>query len=332
MNTNEDKVTDKYTIPLVMSQDEQSNKAKGTAVFDSIIGQEEVIKKLKFFVGSNSSKTGMPNLLFSGSAGLGKSFMAEKVASALGRELVEINCATIETAEDFIEGVLIKKVSGFSPKTILLDEAHELSNDITTNLLTLINPNPSNVNRLSYKNWYIEYDFTKLNIILATTDAHKIFRPLLNRCVEVYFRLYSHEELYAILENYLPGISLKCNEEELAYAARGRARDAFLLSQNISRYCEMNKTEVFNNNAWNQIRDIFGIHAFGLKTQEVELLKIIKEDAPISLSNLAVKMGVNTSNIESEIEIRPRELGLIDNGGRGRILTDKGEKYLKGKV
>lgn len=328
MNTDNDRLN-KFTIPLVLDRDQIVDPA-GIKVFDSIIGQEEVIRKLKFFVGSHSAKTPCPTLLFSGSQGLGKSFMAQKVAQALGRELVEINSGTIETADDFIEGILINKVAGYAPKTLLLDEAHTLSPEIMTNLLTLLNPTPTNINRLAYKNWYIEYDFSKLNVVLATTDAHRIFKPLLNRCVEIYFNLYSFKELYAILKSYLPGISLRCNPVALAYACRGRARDAYLLSQNISRYCVMNKTKLFDKEAWNNIKSIFGIHTCGLKSQEVELLRIIAENAPISLTNLAVKMGLNTSNIESEIEIRPRELGFIDNESRGRVLTDQGKTYLKG--
>lgn len=325
MNTNN--ATAKYTIPLVINS-EQSIQPKGITIFDSIIGQPEAIKKLKFFVGSNSINTPIPTMLFTGSQGLGKSFMADKVSCAIGSELITINCGTIETSEDFIEGVLINKVAGYIPKTLLLDEAHELSSEITTSLLTLLNPNDSNVNKLCYKQWIIEFDFSKINVILATTDAHRIFRPLLNRCEEVYFNLYSHEDLYAILKNYLPGITLNCSPDELSYACRGRARDAYSLAQNISRYCTMNKTKTFNDKAWGTVKDIFGVHYLGLKTQEVDLLKIISESEPISLTNLAVKMGLNTSNVESEIEIRPRELGLIENAARGRVLTSIGHNYV----
>ena len=328
MNTINDQLN-KYTLTLVMDHESRLIDPKGIEVFDPIIGQKETIKKLRFFVGSHSTKTPCPTLLFTGSQGLGKTFMAKKVADALGRELIEVNSGAMETIDDFIEGVLINRVSGFTPKTILLDEAHEISPDITTNLLTLLNPTSTNINKLAYKNWNVEYDFSKLNVILATTDAHKIFRPLLNRCVEIYFSLYSHEELYAILTNYLPGISICCNPDEIAYACRGRARDAYLLSQNISRYCVMNKTSIFGNKAWDNVKEIFGLHPCGLKTQEVELLKIVAEEGPISLTNLSVKMGLNTSNVESEIEIRPRELGFIDNAARGRILTEKGREYLR---
>jgi Holliday junction resolvasome RuvABC ATP-dependent DNA helicase subunit len=151
----------------------------------------------------------------------------------------------------------------------------------------------------------------------------------LNRCVEIYFHLYSNEELFLILEHYLPNIAITCNHEDIAYACRGRGRDAFLLAQNIKRYCGMNEVSALDQKGWKEIKNIFGIYPMGLNTQEIELLKIIAKDEPISSNNLAVKMGVNIQNIESEIEVRPRELGLIESGTRGRVLTDTGKVYLK---
>lgn len=317
---------DKFILPLV-SKD--SKLVKNTEVFEKIIGQVEVLKKLSFFVNNYSDQVCFPNLLFTGSQGLGKSFMARKVAQALGRELVEINCSTIKTAEDFVEGVLINRVLGDSSKVVFLDEAHALSQEITDILLTLLEP-IDNKSHLNYKNLVIECDFNKINFIFATTDAHCIFKPLLGRCrEEIYFCLYTNDELYKILCSYLPNITITCNQDELSYAARGRAREVVSLSQNIAMYCASQKITTFDDNGWEYIKDTFGIHAYGLRTKEIELMKILSETFPLSASNLAIRMGVNVFNIEDEIETRPRELGFIDSGTRGRILTEKGIGYLK---
>ena len=119
------------------------------SVFDTMIGQEEARKKLKFYVQSHSPHTPFPTLLFSGSQGLGKTHMAEKVAEALGRDYIEVNCGSVTTARDLIKGVLLNKVAGERPKTILLDEAHRLSSEVTTELLTILNPNKDHTNTIS---------------------------------------------------------------------------------------------------------------------------------------------------------------------------------------
>lgn len=301
---------------------------KDVGVFDTVIGQSEVCKKLSFFTKSHSDTTPLPTLLFTGSQGLGKTYMANKVAMSMGRELVEINCGSMVSAKDFVDKILVGKVMGETPKTILLDEAHKLSNEITTLLLTLLNPNVNNTNLLSYNGNMIEYDFSRINTILATTDAYRVFKPLVNRCVEIYFQLYSNEDLCNILQLYLPNITIDCDREDLSYACRGRARDAYLLSQNIKRYCRMNNITLFSNEHWKKVKEIFGIHDFGLTTQEVRLMQEVSNSSPISSSNLAIKMGVSVANVESELEVRLRELNLLDNTSRGRVLTQKGETYL----
>lgn len=298
------------------------------AIFNGIFGQNEACRKLSFFTDSHSAETPFPTLLFTGSQGLGKSYMASKVATALGRDLVEVNCANIITAKDFVETILFEKIMGNKCKTLLLDEAHQLSDDVTTLLLSFLNPSKEHKNRIAYKNLTLEYDFSKVNVIFATTDAHKMFKPLKNRCVEIYFHLYSNDELFSILQSY-SGIGFLCDKQDISYACRGRARDAFILSQHIQRYCKMNKINTLTNEGWKELKDIFNIYLCGLNSQEIELMKVLNEGIPVSCHNIAVRLGVNESNVEEELEVRPKELGFVSSNSRGRILTESGIQYLK---
>ena len=309
--------------------DGKDNYQTNLDVFSQIIGQEEVKNKLAFFVKSHSEKTPFPTMLFTGSQGLGKSYTALQVSKALNREFVEINCSNYETNKDFVKEILFDKVMGKTPKTLLFDEAHTLSSDITTILLSLLNPNDKYCNYLNYNNLKMKFDLHQVNVILATTDAHKIFKPLLNRCNEIYFNKYTNKELYDMLNFYLKTIKLVCNLEDITYACRGRARNTFILSQNIKRYCVMKNIDCLDDKGWNEIKNIFGIYSYGLNSQEINFLNILKDNSSLSSKSIALKMGVNLSNVESEIEIRPMEIGLIKNTLKGRQLTGKGEEYIK---
>ncbi len=316
---------EEVTLRLITGEDKDK---KDVSCFDSMIGQSEVRNKLKFFIQSHSSATPFPNMIFSGSQGLGKTYMAKKIANSLGRELIDVNCGAVNSYNDFINNVLINRVLGDKNKVLLLDESHKLSDDITTCLLSLLNLD-NYINYISYKKCNIEYDMSKINVIFCTTDLHKMFKPLINRCIETYFNIYTHEELFNMLLFYVKNIDIKCDMDDISYACRGRARDAFLLSSHIIRYCSGKGINKFDNDNWLDMKNILGINKYGLKSEEIKLLKYISESNYISLSNLAVKMGVNINNIESELEIRPREIGLIDNSSRGRFLTDNGKEYLK---
>ena len=310
--------------------------SKGTVkpnVLNEVIGQKDVRKKLSFYVQSHSDSTPFPTAVFTGSQGLGKTYMANKVAEALGRNLIEVNCGVMDTVEGFVGDILIKKVTlelgGEKEVTILLDEAHKLSSELTTFLLTVLNPNENNVNSFTYGEWNVQYDMRKINLIFATTDAHMIFRPLLNRCKEIYFGLYNNQDLFKILEYYTENIEITCDKTRISYACRGRARDAFMLAQDIRRYCHMKGKDTFGDLDWKELREVFTIHPYGLNSQEVEFLRVVAKEQPISCNGIAIKMGVNSDNIESEIELRPRELGFVRSEPRGRMLTTEGEAYLK---
>lgn len=311
-------------IKLVSGKSDQVE----TVVFTDVIGQDAVKNKLLFYILSNGKDVPLPTLLFSGSHGMGKTYVASVIARNLKRKFVEVNCSTLQSVKDLVENILIKQVSGNKPVTILFDEAHALSNEISTFLLTLLSPNSKGYNLIGYKNLNIEYDMVRINVIFATTHSFKIFKPLINRCEQIYFNPYNEQQILDILRFYLPTINIdQCPNSELSYACRGRARDAYLLSDKIKRYCALNSNNTLTPEGWNDIKRIFEINYMGLNRQEIALLEIIYAHQPISCANIARLMMLNEENIEGEIEIRPRELGLIINTSQGRILSEDGKKY-----
>lgn len=318
-------MTGDIILPII---DGESSTTLNPHLFDQLIGQDAARKKLAFLIAAHSPDTPFPTLLLNGSKGLGKTFFSGKVADALGRRFIEVNSATLKQKSDFVEDILFDKVVGKGDSTLLLDEAHALGSDVSDLLLSFLNPNPDNVNFVDYKGWKIKYDFFRINIILATTEAHKVCGPLVNRCEEIYFHLYSEDELLRILKLYTNGTTFDCSRKELAMACRGRGRDTYKLAKNIQRACQLYKKKVITPRDWEELKSILGIHRLGLRTQEVRLMKMLAKCGPISCKNLAIRLGVNENNVESELEVRPRELGLITNDSRGRFLTKEGERYL----
>ena len=295
---------------------------------DGIIGQELVKKRLEFYISAHKAGISIPTLLFTGSHGLGKTYFAEKIASSLNRRFVVGNAEAFDSVDSFVKIFLLEKVSGDTPVTVLIDEAHMLKKDVTTFLLSLLNPNDKNVNEVSYGPITFRCDLSKVNFIFATTDAHEMFNPLRNRCESVYFDIYSKQEIIDILQFYLPKIDFTCDLEDLALSCRGRARDTYLIAKNIERYSLVNKCFQIDNNRWIELKEIFGIKPMGLNKIELDILKFISSHGPISCVNLAMAFFVNENNVKSELEVRLRELGFITNTTKGRIVTENGKEYL----
>ena len=319
----------KFVIKLVTGEVDETIDINP---LNNVIGQDEARQQLTFFAQSHSVQIPFPTMLFNGSHGLGKTYMSHKVAETLGREMIEVNSRCFETTKDFIEGFLFKDLLGETYKTVLLDESHKLTTDITTILLSLLDPKESNVNLLSYKNWLIEFDFSKINFIFATTDAHKMFSPLVNRCEDIYFESYSDEDIWDILKMYTPNLKIECDRDDIINACRGRARDTFRLSKKVVGHCAIKKTDTLTQDGWLSLKKIFGIKKEGLLTKEVNLLRVLADHSPISGNNLATKLGVNVFNVEKELETRAREPGYIESGSRGHYITEQGNAYLKGLV
>lgn len=310
-------------------KDQPESTVYDTSFLTNVIGQTSAIKKLDFFISSSNEDIPFPTLLFTGSQGLGKTHVANKVAESLNRKLIEINCSTIKEVSDLIDSLIENGIIGDEMVTVLFDESHHLNDNITTWLLTLLNPQKDPYRYFTHNDIKFSYDTRKINVIFCTTDAHLMFKPLLNRCTEIYFDRYSNEDIFDIIRFYAKDIVFKCNETNLAMACRGRARDAYLMANNVIRYCNIRGSIVFDNIGLKEIEEIFEIYPMGLKKKEFELVKLLSKYDKMSCSNIASMFGVNVDNVSSEIEIRPIELGLIQIVSRGRTLTEDGINYYK---
>ena len=327
MNTEE--ITDTTSVIKIPLNYGEINTETDMSPLDEIIGQEEVKKQLRFFIGSVSEKTPFPTLLLTGSKGLGKTYTSDKIAKCLGRKLVVFNCGSLKETGDFIEQVLVGQIRGEENVCLLMDESHELSFEITNFLLSMLNPsNKDGKFVFRYNNIDVEYDMNRVNIIFATTDAYMMFSPLVNRCREIYFSSYSIEEIKSILDKYSDGIQITTKDPDLAHACRRRARNAFFWAQDIIRHTNTSGKKVFDDKDWNDLKNVFGIFPLGLRSQEVRMLRVLENNSPISLKNLAVTLGVNKKNIEDEISLWPRELGFLETGVRGSYISEEGKKYL----
>lgn len=316
----------RVVVPLINGN---NNCKKDTSVLDDIVGQDGLKKQLNFFINSVSPSTPFPTVLLTGSKGLGKTYTSSKIAKALGRKMVELNCSHIKDTEDFINNVLLKQVMGEEEVCLLLDESHELQFEVTNFLLSILNTgNKDGKFRFQHNHIDIEYDMNKINVVFATTDAYMMFSPLVNRCREIYLQPYSIEETKQMLKKYASGVNISVDGDDIAYACRKRARNAFSMAQDIIRYCNMQNTNEFNNDGWDYIKDTFGFHDLGLRCQELSMLKVLAEKSPIAVKNLAVILGLNKNNIEDEISIWPRELGLINTESRGISISEEGREYI----
>jgi replication factor C small subunit len=192
------------------------------AKLDGVVGQEEVIKRMKAYV----KEKNMPNLLLAGKAGIGKTTASLALAHELYRDnfrqnFLELN-ASDERGIDVIRGK-IKDFAGIVPfgdigfKIIFLDESDSLTKDAQNALRRTMER------------------YTKTcRFILSCNYSSKIIEPIQSRCALFRFTPLSDGEIKGNLKKIAEAEKTQADAkayEALVGAAGGDMRKAINLLQ-----------------------------------------------------------------------------------------------------
>ncbi|MDE1867141.1 MAG: replication factor C small subunit [Thaumarchaeota archaeon] len=171
----------------------------------SIINQKEVVGSLKSLLKNISE---MPHLMFSGSAGVGKTTtalcLAREILGDSWREYtLELN-ASDERGINMVRD-RVKKFARFSGldtsipfKLVILDEADEMTSDAQTALRRIIEDTAGHC-----------------RFIMIANNISKIIEPLQSRCAVFKFTRISEEEIIGYLEEICKKEKIKYNKEGL---------------------------------------------------------------------------------------------------------------------
>jgi replication factor C small subunit len=155
--------------------------------FEEIIGQEEILKRVK----SLTNSMNIPHLLFAGPAGTGKSTLAlivvrELFGASWRENYLELNASDergIEVVRQKVKDFARTKAIGDVPfKVIFLDEADALTREAQQAL------------RRTMENFT-----TTCRFILSCNYSSKIIDPIQSRCVVFRFRLLEKKDIRTIV-------------------------------------------------------------------------------------------------------------------------------------
>ena len=309
---------------------------KTTNLFPDIVGQDKAKKKLKFFHRGYEASGIIPHLMFIAPKGCGKTTLAK----AIGRQLkssetgktkrfLEINCSTIKNVKQFFNQVIVPHVAN-KECTILFDEASELPKDVTMMLLTCLNPNENNRNEFAYEDYVVDFDFRIHSFLFATTEAHKIFHALMDRCERVDLEEYSYNQLGTIIARQMKGIKFEKGVlDDVATVLRGNARAAQKMANNMKTYLQAKNSKKFSNKDWLIMKDELGILPLGVNRIELIVLNALKQKKECSLTHLAAKTGLTPQCLRQDFEMYLQKMNLMEITTSGRALTKTGHDYLE---
>ncbi len=169
-----------------------------------IVNQTEIIGSLEALI---KDPTDMPHLLFSGSAGVGKTTTALCLSRQILGEYAKDCTLDLNASDERGIGMVREKVKKFSRfagmvdvpfKIIILDEADEMTSDAQTALRRIIE------------------DAAKIcRFILIANNVSKIIQPIQSRCAAFKFTSVSEQDVIARLEEIAKKEKVKTDKKGL---------------------------------------------------------------------------------------------------------------------
>ena len=311
-----------------------SHLLKMNNYFSHLIGQDNVKKKLNFYLKAYEATSTCPFLNLVGAKGLGKTLFAKEFAKNLKnkdgskRPFLELNCSTIKNNEQFFEQIFIPLIMN-NEITILFDEAHALPKDLTMAFLTIFNTEKTNTKNFTFEEQTFTFDFSRQTFIFATTESDKLFPPLKDRLTTVDFEQYSESNLGEILKLNCDGIDFPEDSlSALSSTVRGNARNAVMRAKEVVLYCESENKNKFNLSDFEVLVDLLGILPEGITCTEKQILDILAERGSCKLQTLSAVTGLSPTSLRRDHEVYLLRKNFMQIDGE-RKITNFGKNLLQ---
>ena len=301
--------------------------------WDEYIGQEKIKKNLKIFIEASKKRAeALDHILFFGPPGLGKTTIANIIATEMQANIKTTAAPMIEKAGD-LAALLTNIEEG---DVLFIDEIHRMSPAIEEILYPamedfrldiIIGSGPAAQT--------VKIDLPRFTLIGATTRAGMLSNPLRER-FGMHFRMqfYTAEELTQIVtqaSHKLEKIAQKDAATEIAKRSRGTPRIALRLLKRVRDFAEvLNEHEISLERAQYAL-DQLGVNNLGFDEQDIQLLSLLvsAKNKPMGLSTIGAALSEDEGTIEDVLEPYLIANGYIERTARGRIATQKSYAHFK---
>ena len=239
----------------------------------NVVNQVQIIGSLEALI---KNPADMPHLMFSGSAGVGKTTTALCVARQILGDNIGGNILELNASDERGIGMVrekVKKFSGFAGisdapfKIIILDEADEMTSDAQTALRRIIE------------------DTAKIcRFILIANNISKIIAPIQSRCATFKFTTISEKDVVSRLELIAKSEKIKTDNKGLVAIcdyAQGDLRHSINLMQATASLGDVTESNVIASAGLTKTSDVDDVlkialagKVFDAREKMIELIKV----------------------------------------------------------
>ena len=307
-------------------EDEAAEQAIRPSRFDDYIGQSAVKSQLEIFVAAARQRgEALDHVLIFGPPGLGKTTLANILATELGANLRQTSGPVLERPAD-----LAAQLTNLQPRDVLfIDEIHRLSPVVEEVLYPamedcqldiMIGEGPAARS--------IKINLAPFTLVGATTRAGLLTSPLRDRFGIVQrLEFYNVSDLERIVKRSAGILGVPIDEagaRRIAQRSRGTPRITNRLLRRVRDYAQVKADGRINERIADAALDLLEVDPQGFDTLDRKfLLTIIErfEGGPVGIDSIAAAVAEERGTLEDVVEPFLIQQGFLVRTARGRMVT-----------
>jgi len=285
--------------------------------FDEIVGQSDVLNRLKVSViGCKNTGSTMPHVLIDGPPGLGKTTIANAIATELGSNLYVTNAANIRS----IKNILPYLMNITRDSILFIDEIHRLPKIVEEFLYPVMEDFAINIVLDKEPE---KIDVPPFTLVGATTSGGSLSQPFYDRfIIKEHLSFYTDDELAKLARLNADKLGIVMNDADLLEIAKRSKGTPRILNARLQWYKNYKSCHPDDRKTMDEIFSIQGIDSHGLDNYDRSYLNVLKNNRgnPLGLKSLSAITGIAIETIENSIEPYLARKGFVTRTSKGRIL------------